>query len=116
MRFAWLNLVRWRVRLLAVVMAVVAVVLVTTAPHRGGVTCMVSPWSYWRGVPSPYNISFPRPATFQQHLLSCAALMSDLWDLAWGLGLGAVLLLVGSLVPRQVFRLRCRKVHRPSTL
>jgi len=116
MQFSRANLVPWGVRLGAVVMAIVAVVLVTTVPHQGGSGCILSPWSYWRGVPSPYNVPFPRPASFQQHLVACMAVISDRWHVAWGLGIGAVLLLVGSLVPRRVVAWSHRKVHRPSTV
>lgn len=115
-QFSRANLVRWGVRLLAVAMIVVAVVLVTTVPHQGGSGCILSPWLYWRGVPSLYNRPYSPPFGFQQHLVSCATLMSDRWHVAWGLGLGAVLLIVGSLVPRRVLTLGHRKVHHPSTI
>lgn len=115
MSFSRSSLIRWGVRFLAVAMVAVAVVLVMTVPTQAGLTCIVSPWSHWRGVPSPYNIPFPRPAQWQQHLVSCAAVMSDCWHIAWGLGLGAILLLVGSFIPRRALGLGHRRVHRPST-
>jgi hypothetical protein len=115
-RFSRASLTRWGVRAIAVAMAIVAVVLVTTVPHQSGSGCILSPWSHWRGVPSPFNVPFPRPASFQQHLVACMAVISDRWHVAWGLGIGAVLLLVGSLVPRRVFAWSHRKVHRPSTV
>lgn len=110
------SLVWWSLRLLGVGMVVVAVVLVATVPHSGGSTCGLSPWMYWRrggfgfvGVPSPISVQLA------QHVEACVSLMSDRWHLAWGLGLGGILLLVGSLLPRRLLTWGRRHDPHPVT-
>lgn len=98
-RFRW---GRWILRLLTLGLAAVVVLLVVTKPsvnHLTGqrtMTCPFTPWGYWR---HGYPLTLGGNLRFAAYFYRCTAAVADRWHIAWVLGIGAVALLVGSILP-----------------
>jgi len=99
----------WRVglRLMALGMATVAVVLLVSAPHvtftlagKPSTDVCLSPWRSWRTGSSVLIFPQPYPGPPATYSSGCSAVDSDRWHLAWVLGPGALLLVLGSCVSR----------------
>ena len=104
---------RWEARLLALCLLVTAVVLAVTVPTVSTGTCFLSPWGYWQSSHRFGSVvgSSPPPSVIP-HLVACSAVIENRWHVAWGLGLGALVLVAGSFVPSRRFARSRRRIHR----
>lgn len=93
---------RWVLRLFALGFGAAVVLLVVTRPTGSAqlghhLACPFSPWAYWR---HGYPITLRHfPPWSGSYIAGCVAAAADRWHAAWVLGIGALALLVGSLLP-----------------